>query len=80
MCQSKVIAVHGTKMPVGPWRKASASNGGSGCFEFAPSVGGGVLLRDSKDKGHGPILQFDRNEFEAFLKGCNDGEFDDLLG
>jgi hypothetical protein len=68
-----------TKAAVGPWRKASASNGTGSCFEFAPSAGGGVLLRDSKDQGQGPILQFDRSEFEAFLKACNDGKYDDLV-
>lgn len=71
--------MYDTKKPAGPWRKSSASNGGSGCFEFAPAAGGGVLLRDSKDKGKGPILQFDSGEFEAFLKGCTAGEFDDFV-
>jgi len=67
-----------TKAPAGHWRKASISVGDGGCFELAPSTGGGVLLRDTKDKGTGPILHFSRDVFATFLQGCTSGEFDDL--
>lgn len=67
------------RTPVGPWRKASASNGTGGCIELAPTAEGGVLLRDSKDNGNGPIQYFTRHEFAAFLDGCNAGEFNDLV-
>jgi hypothetical protein len=36
---------------------------------------GRVLLRDSKQPA-GPVLEFTRREWQAFLAGCKDGEFD----
>lgn len=66
------------RTPAGPWRKATASNGTGGCFELAPAADGGVLLRDTKAKGRGPVLWFPSKEFRAFLHGCNAGEFNDL--
>jgi hypothetical protein len=36
-----------------------------------------VALRDSKDK-NGPWLFFDNEEWEAFLAGVRDGEFDQV--
>ena len=39
------------------WRKASYSgNGGADCVE-AGTVPGAVLIRDTKDNGHGPVLR-----------------------
>lgn len=37
---------------------------------------GRVGLRDSKDGGAGPAHVFTRAEWEAFLAGAKDGEFD----
>ena len=55
------------------WRKSSYS-GVNGCVEVA--VGRDrVAVRDSKDRG-GPILLFTSDEWEAFLAGARDGEFD----
>jgi hypothetical protein len=40
------------------WRKASySSNGGSDCVEVADSADH-VLVRDTKDCAHGPVLRF----------------------
>jgi hypothetical protein len=40
------------------WRKASySSNGGSDCVEVADSADR-VLVRDTKDNAHGPVLRF----------------------
>lgn len=40
------------------WRKASySSNGGSDCVEVADSADR-VLVRDTKDHAHGPVLSF----------------------
>lgn len=55
------------------WRKSSRS-GQDGCVEVA-FVEGGVAIRDSKDRG-GPVLQFTAQEWESFLGGIRDGEFD----
>jgi len=35
-----------------------------------------VWVRDSKDKGEGPMLKFNPAEWRAFLAGAKDGEFD----
>lgn len=50
-------------------------------FVDAPGQPGGVwvLLRTAGDRG-GPILVYDRHEWECFLDGVRGGEFDDALG
>lgn len=55
------------------WRKSSRS-GGNGCVEVA-FVGGKIAVRDSKDKS-GPALTFTPHEWDAFVGGVRDGEFD----
>ncbi|HZC53862.1 MAG TPA: DUF397 domain-containing protein [Mycobacterium sp.] len=57
------------------WRKATASAGNGACVEVAPIDDGGVAVRDSKDPG-GPILRYTAREWEAFLIGAKQGEFD----
>ncbi|MEV6150424.1 DUF397 domain-containing protein [Nonomuraea sp. NPDC052129] len=58
------------------WRKSSrsGSNGGQ-CVEVASNVPGIIAVRDSKDRS-GPALIFTPSEWEAFLGGVKDGEFD----
>ena len=49
-----------------PWRKSSYStNGGQDCVEAA-SDSGAVLIRDTKTRGHGPVLHFTPRAFAAF--------------
>ncbi len=49
-----------------PWRKSSYSaNGGQDCVEAA-SGSGLVLIRDSKDRGHGPVLRLTPRAFADF--------------
>jgi hypothetical protein len=55
------------------WRKSSYS-GINGCVEVAVD-GDRVAVRDSKDRG-GPVLLFTPDEWEAFLAGARDREFD----
>lgn len=55
------------------WRKSGRS-AANGCVEVA-RIGDGVAIRDSKDK-HGPVLKFTLAEWEAFIGGVRDGEFD----
>ena len=59
------------------WRKStrSDSNGGA-CVEVADLHDGGAAVRDSKDRGNGPILVFTSHEWASFLGGVKDGEFD----
>lgn len=47
------------------------------CVEAA-AIPGGVAVRDSKDPA-GPVLYFTPGEFEAFVGGAKDGDFDDLI-
>jgi Domain of unknown function (DUF397) len=55
------------------WHK-SARSGPSGCVEIA-ILEREVGLRDSKDR-EGPVLVFRFDEWNAFLAGVRDGEFD----
>ena len=56
------------------WFKSSASASG-GCVEVAHLPGGGVAVRDSKDRAKAPHV-YTRREWEAFLTGAKNGEFD----
>ena len=47
---------------------------GNGCVEVA-FVEGQVGVRDSKDR-QGPMLVFTAHEWEAFIGGARDGEFE----
>jgi hypothetical protein len=58
------------------WMKSSKSSGGDNCVEVAFAADGSVGVRDSKQKGLGPILEFTPTEWEAFLGGVAEGEFD----
>jgi hypothetical protein len=57
------------------WRKSTHS-ANNGCVEVA-FVDGQVAIRDSKDRT-GPMLVFTAPEWEAFIAGARDGEFDQL--
>ncbi|RJL33311.1 DUF397 domain-containing protein [Bailinhaonella thermotolerans] len=53
----------------------SGSSGGS-CVEVAQLSEGRRLVRDSKQKGAGPVLAFTSEEWNVFLRGIRGGEFD----
>jgi hypothetical protein len=57
------------------WKKStkSGTNGGN-CVEVR-QVDATVQVRDSKDPS-GPVLRFTREEWDAFLGGAKNGEFD----
>jgi Domain of unknown function (DUF397) len=55
------------------WRKSSHSNA-NGCVEVDIREDR-VAVRDSKDR-EGPVLTFTPHEWEAFLAGAHDGEFE----
>lgn len=68
------------------WHKASHSTDGSNCVEVTVTYdtsgvphkqGSGklYLMRDSKNPD-GPVLAFTEAEWEAFVLGVRDGEFD----
>ncbi|MFY1701648.1 DUF397 domain-containing protein [Micromonospora sp. WMMA1923] len=53
------------------WAKSTKSNGSDSCVE-ARAGGGGVQVRDSKDRS-GPILCFERESYRSFLVGLKAG-------
>jgi hypothetical protein len=56
------------------WFKSSASSTG-GCVEIAHLPSGGVAVRDTKDRSKAPHV-FNAHEWECFLIGARNGEFD----
>jgi hypothetical protein len=56
------------------WFKSSASST-QGCVEVAHLQDGGVAVRDTKDRGQVPHI-YTRHEWECFLVGAKNGEFD----
>jgi hypothetical protein len=58
------------------WRKSSYSgNGGGSCVEVA-CRDDMILVRDTKDHGHGPVQRYTPAEWRAFVAGVRAGEFD----
>ncbi|MET8339711.1 DUF397 domain-containing protein [Streptosporangium canum] len=57
------------------WRKSSYTGQTGNCVEVASLPSGGRAVRDSKDPD-GPMLRFTPDEWQAFINGVKDGEFD----
>jgi len=57
------------------WFKSTFSNAGGECVEIAHMDNGGVRVRDSKNPS-GAVLTFTPAEWDAFLAGVRDGQFD----
>jgi len=57
----------------GVWRKSTYS-AANGCVEVA-LLSSQVAVRDSKAT-NGPVLTFTPEEWQAFLDGISDGQFD----
>jgi hypothetical protein len=57
------------------WRKSRHSDTDRGCVETAFLPDGHVAVRDSKDRS-GPALVYTPREWDAFIQGAKDGEFD----
>ncbi|GAA3446706.1 DUF397 domain-containing protein [Planomonospora venezuelensis] len=60
------------------WRKSRFSNPSGNCVEMAALPGGAVAVRNSRDPA-GPALVYARGEFEAFVLGVKNGDFDELI-
>jgi hypothetical protein len=52
---------------ISSWRKSSysVSSGGTNCIETG-SVPGTVLIRDTKDRGNGPVLRVAPSDWKRF--------------
>lgn len=61
--------------PAPSWVKSSFSFANGNCVEVADLPGGHVGVRDSKDP-HGLVLRFTPGEWDAFVGGVRNGEFD----
>ena len=57
------------------WFKSATRNEGGNYVEISRLGDGGMAVRDSKDP-EGPILFFTPAEWDAFVGGVKDGEFD----
>lgn len=69
------MTTHSDETPL-IWHKSSYSGGtGGNCVEVAQLADGGRTVRDSKEPD-GPVLCFTSAEWNAFLAGARDGEFD----
>lgn len=54
------------------WRKSARSSGDDNCVEVAFASDGGagrIGMRDSKQRGRGPVLEFTVEQWAAFLDG-----------
>lgn len=58
------------------WFKSTRSGNNGACVEVARLSDEVIGVRDSKAEGKGPILTFTRAEWDAFVGGAKDGEFD----
>lgn len=56
------------------WRKSSFS-GETNCLEVGRTSSGAVLLRCSREPAE--VVSLTSEEFEAFLRGAREGEFDE---
>jgi hypothetical protein len=57
------------------WRKSKYSNPSGNCVSVAGLPAGSVAVRNSRFPD-GPALVFTRAEWDAFLLGARDGDFD----
>ena len=57
------------------WVKSSLSLSNGNCVEVASLPGGGIGVRNSRDR-EGAVLAFTPAEWHAFLGGVRNGEFD----
>jgi len=67
--------VQASRLRKAAWRKSRYSNPSGNCVEAAQLPAGAVAVRNSRYPD-GPALIFTRAEWEAFLLGARDGDFD----
>jgi Domain of unknown function (DUF397) len=60
------------------WRKSAFSQMNGNCVQIVRLLSDRIGIRDTKDNGTGPVLIFTDAEWNAFMAGAKEGEFDDL--
>jgi len=60
------------------WFKSSFSNLNGNCLEIGRLTPDRIGVRDTKDDGNGPVLIFTAAEWNAFIAGAKEGQFDNL--
>ncbi|GAA4862807.1 DUF397 domain-containing protein [Saccharopolyspora cebuensis] len=58
------------------WRKSTRSNAANACVEVASSADGIAGVRDSKERGCGAILAFNRRQWAVFVADLKSGDLD----
>lgn len=74
----RFYAIRGARRPgdlSGTWTKSSLSTYNGNCVEVAGLADDTIRVRDSKNP-RGGILNFTTAEWDAFLGGVRNGEFD----
>lgn len=61
------------------WIKATRSGGNGGNCVEVRRHNNMIEVRDTKARGNGPVLRFTAAEWDAFLNGAKESEFDHLL-
>jgi Domain of unknown function (DUF397) len=59
------------------WVKSSLSFANGNCVEVSDQPEGTIGVRNSRER-EGPVLNFTVDEWQAFLGGVRNGEFDDF--
>jgi hypothetical protein len=77
MVDVAINGVQASRLPNAAWRKSRYSNPSGNCVEAAQLPAGAVAVRNSRYPD-GPALVFTQAEWEAFLLGARDGDFDGL--
>jgi hypothetical protein len=67
----------GAAMAGSTWVKSSLSYANGNCVEVSDLPGGTVGVRNSRDR-EAVVLRFTPDEWQAFLGGVRNGEFDDF--
>jgi Domain of unknown function (DUF397) len=67
-------SVTGSMAAYTAWRTSSWCSTNS-CAEMADRPDGGVAMRDGKQSATSPVLEFTAQDWEAFIRGVQAGEF-----
>ncbi len=61
------------------WQRSSFVDVNGVCLEVARLSPRRIGVRDAKDHGSGPVLVFTNKEWDAFIRGAKNGQFDSIL-